>query len=322
MKFDAAKFDRTLKGFTSSTGSFPIGGGDCGANVWVSADGRLNLLLSKTDCYSEAARLMKLGYLQFDFDKPVFTENDLPLTTLHPENGSVVVTDEKESVQITVCAFVNKPLYGVDVALTSPNAVRVSLVKYRDKKRRLDKEDDSARTYAPAPYDVYESADVVRTGERCLSWYHHNGWSYYANTLKNQHLEDLTRPDPIRHRIFGCSVGGIHFRTDGRTLRSDESTHHTVFISAGCDRTDEAEKWSEKQGHDLLDSLAELDFDALKAETAEWWENYFNEYYLDISGDEDAEAVTRGYTVQKYLLDCCSRGKEKSVIRPPRRFRP
>lgn len=309
MKFDVSRFDRTLKGFTSSTGSFPIGGGDCGANVWVSVDGKLNLLLSKTDCYSEAARLMKLGYLQFDFENPVFTENNLPLATLHLENGSVVVTDENDTVRITVCAFVDKPLYGVDVTFSSPNAVRVSLVNYRDKKRRLDKGDDSARTCAPAPYDVYESADVIRAEDRRLSWYHHNGWSYYENTLKNQHLDALTGRDPILHRIFGCSVGGKNFRTDGHTLRSESSGHHTVFIAAGCEMTDESEKWSEKQGSDLLDSLDSLDFDALKEENAKWWGNYFSEYYLDISGDEDAEAVTRGYTVQKYLLGCCSRGK-------------
>ena len=310
MDFDASEFNRTMNGFTSSTGSLPIGGGDCGANVWVSADGKLNLLLSKSDSFSEAARLMKLGYLQFCFEDPVFSENDLPSATLHLENGAVVITDEKGTVKITVCAFVNRPLYGVDIALSSPNAVSVSLLNYRREKRKLDREDDSARTYAPAPYDVYESADVIRTNEpRCLSWYHHNGWSYYENTLKNQHLKNLTRRDPIFHRIFGCSAAGKGFSLHGQTLRSENAAHHTVFISAGCDMTDEPGKWSEQQGKELLLSLDALSFDVLKEETAKWWDNYFNEYYLEFTGDEDAEAVTRGYTAQKYLLGCCSRGK-------------
>ena len=42
-------------------GSMPIGNGDIGANVWVEDGGDLLFYISKTDSWSENARLLKLG---------------------------------------------------------------------------------------------------------------------------------------------------------------------------------------------------------------------------------------------------------------------
>lgn len=310
MNFDPSRFNQTNSDFTTSLGSFPIGGGDCGANVWVSDDGMLNLLLSKTDTFSEASRLMKLGYLKFAFEYPVFSADNLPSSTLHLENGTVVVTDADNTVKITVSAFVDKPLYGVDFRFNEPNAVSVSLFNYRSEKRKIAKGDASARSYCSAPYDVYESADEVNTDNPlCLSWYHHNKWSYYRNTLHNQHMDNITRTDPILNRTFGCSAAGKGFAAAGSELRSDKALRHTVYILAGCEITDRPEDWSGRQGRELIALLENADFDALKEETSEWWYSYFNDYYLDITGDADADSITRGYTVQKYLIGCNARGK-------------
>jgi len=44
-----------------SSGSMPIGNGDIGLNVWVEEGGDLLFYISKTDAWSENARLLKLG---------------------------------------------------------------------------------------------------------------------------------------------------------------------------------------------------------------------------------------------------------------------
>ena len=66
------------KGFSkNSRESVPIGGGDCGANVWLEEDSRLHLLLSKTDSFGESGRLMKTGYITVHIPG-VFSRDNLP----------------------------------------------------------------------------------------------------------------------------------------------------------------------------------------------------------------------------------------------------
>ena len=43
-----------------SSGSMPIGNGDIGLNLWVNPAGELVFYISKTDSWSENARLLKL----------------------------------------------------------------------------------------------------------------------------------------------------------------------------------------------------------------------------------------------------------------------
>lgn len=310
MKFDASEFNQTMNGFTTSLGSFPIGGGDCGANVWISDDAKLNLLLSKTDCFSEASRLLKLGFLQLSFDSPLFSDENPPAATVHLEKGCVEITDKNKSVEITVSAFSDMPLYGIDICLKEAGSVNAALNNYRCKKRKIDSEDDSARTYLGAPFDIFESADIVNLeNPSVLSWYHHNCWSYYSSTLRNQHLKNLKRADPIFGRTFGCSVAGKGFELSDSGLHSQKAKKHTLYIYAGCEITDNAAEWSRIQGENLLKAIDEYDFTELLNKTEDWWQSYFNDCFLEFSGDDDAKAVTRGYTLQKYLLGCSSRGK-------------
>lgn len=46
-----------------SSGSMPIGNGDIGLNLWVNPAGELVFYVSKTDSWSENARLLKLAWL-------------------------------------------------------------------------------------------------------------------------------------------------------------------------------------------------------------------------------------------------------------------
>ena len=75
----------------TAAGSMPIGDGTLGANVWVESNGDLVLLLSHTDAFSEAERLLKLGRVRISCDPPLevasfvqrmsFAENAITITT-------------------------------------------------------------------------------------------------------------------------------------------------------------------------------------------------------------------------------------------------
>lgn len=310
MDFDQTRFNTVKKGFSVSTEYLPIGGGDCGANVWVSDDGKVDLLLSKTDSFSEAARLMKLGLLRIGFDRPVFTGENLPSAELDLSDGTVRITDAAGSICITVAAFIDKALYGIRVRSQEPLSVHASVFNYRSRKKQIDRRDSSARGVADGPFDVFESADKVVTGRSgCLSWYHYNEWSYYDYSIRNQHLTGLKRPDPVRGRIFGCSVAGKGFSMSGDELCSVQASDHIFYISADCSMTDDPQGWNLKQMTGLENSIGDYCFDCLLAENRTWWTGYFNRYYLEMAGDERAETITRVYTLQKYVLGCACRGK-------------
>ncbi len=50
-----------------SPGSLPIGNGDLTANVWVENGGDLMMYLGKSDSWSEATRLLKIGRTRLHF---------------------------------------------------------------------------------------------------------------------------------------------------------------------------------------------------------------------------------------------------------------
>lgn len=310
MKFDQTRFNTAKVGYSDSLGSLPIGEGDCGANVWVSDDNRINLLLSKTDSISEAIILCKLGLLQVYFDEPVFSADNLPVAALHLEDGTVVISDEKKTVSVTVAAFIDKALFGLRFEMAHEMGIHASVINYRNKKRLIGKGHQAARTLNGAPYDVYESADVVLTDipDR-LSWYHHNDWSYYGNIIRNQHLTNVKRKDPILNRTFGCSVAGKGFAVSGDEIISEKTAYAELYISAGCEFSEDPVLWSHEQGSRLNDNLKDYVFEDLLSANAAWWGEYFGHYFVDIYGDSDAETITRCYTLQKYMNGCSGRGK-------------
>ena len=57
-----------------SWGSMPIGNGDIGANLWVNPQGEINFYISKTDAWSENARLLKIGKIRLSLEPNPFME--------------------------------------------------------------------------------------------------------------------------------------------------------------------------------------------------------------------------------------------------------
>ena len=47
----------------SDRDSFPIGNGDIGAMVWAEDSGKIYIVISKTDSFSSALRLLKIGQI-------------------------------------------------------------------------------------------------------------------------------------------------------------------------------------------------------------------------------------------------------------------
>jgi len=74
-----------------SSASMPLGNGDIGLNLWVEANGDLIFYLSKTDAWSGAGRLLKLGRVRVSLDPNPFRAG-LPFRqTLHLRRGEIEI---------------------------------------------------------------------------------------------------------------------------------------------------------------------------------------------------------------------------------------
>ena len=296
------------KGFSkSSRESVPIGGGDCGANVWLEEDSWLHLLLSKTDSFGESGRLMKTGYITVQVPG-IFSKENLPELELDLTDGCVRIQDAAGQVRVTVSAFVDTPLLAVRVDAVRKVPVSVEQVNYRDRERVLNPKDESCYGYSSAPFIVKESADRIFCPVDRLQWCHSNQWSYYAYSVLNQNLAEHIGEDPIRHRTFGCVVGGEGFVRVQARLEAEPNTRHILYILQDCRMSATPEIWA-LETQRLADELFSTSYSDALRKNRDWWGRFFGEYYLFAGGTPEAELASRGYTLQKYMNGCAGRGK-------------
>jgi hypothetical protein len=101
----------------------PLGNGDVGLNVWVERDGDLLFYLSKSDAWSETARLLKLGRVRVALSPNPFAGLQPFRQTLDLLNGEIVIQAGRPEAEATlrIWADANWPVVRVEVA--SPRIV-------------------------------------------------------------------------------------------------------------------------------------------------------------------------------------------------------
>ncbi len=273
------------------SGSMPIGNGEVGLNVWVEEDGDLCFYLARTDSWSEANRLLKLGRIRVRLTPSPFA-GDAPFAqTLCLAEGAVQVTGGAPGAEATLEVFVDSEQPQVRVLGWSarPVAVSVDLEIWR-RARRVLRGEELASSWtmrdAPESIEVWESADVVCDAPGALEWYHRNEHSIVPLTLAHQGLEpvqDAAR-DPLLHRTFGGSVSAPGFARQGATrLVSREARRDfEIVIATHCAQAESAARWREE-----LRALAAGAPSAAvaRARTAAWWRAFWSRSWVFVEGD-------------------------------------
>ena len=78
----------------------PAGNGDIGINLWVEKNGDLLFYLSKTDAWSENARLLKIGKVRLSLSPNPFKEEIPFIQKLNLEDGLIrIEAGEKDDRQ-------------------------------------------------------------------------------------------------------------------------------------------------------------------------------------------------------------------------------
>ncbi len=301
-----------------SSGSMPIGNGNIGLNVWVEEGGDLLFYISKTDAWSENARLLKLGMMRVKLLPNPF-EKTMPFRQiLKLRQGEIEITAGPAERKVTLRVWVdaNQQVIRVEAEGKQNFNLETHLEVWRTSERELKgNEANSARGLTrndknDYPIIVYPDT-IVPAKDNRIVWYHRNEKSCYPITLKNQHLGELIAkyPDPLMGRTFGGCIKGEGLKAvDNETLKSAKaSKRFVVSIYPLTSQTETSGAWLrvlEKQ----IRTVEAIDLETARAAHRKWWDEFWNRSWIFVSGAEDAETVTRGYTLQRWINACGGRG--------------
>ncbi|MFC1738274.1 DUF5703 domain-containing protein, partial [Planctomycetota bacterium] len=150
--------------------------------------------------------------------------------------------------------------------------------------------------------------------------------------MKVQGLESYysTMTDPLLDRTFGGAIQGDGFVSvikksifeengtppvypkkmmaySDRELKSAQpSTKHNFNVYLMTRHPISVTEWLQELDK-LVDEVDAIDIEDARRAHQKWWDNLWNRSWIRASGDDDAEEVAKGYTLQRYIFACSAR---------------
>ena len=275
-----------------AAGSMPLGNGQVGINLWAQENGELRFYISRTDSFSEIARLMKVGGIRIAFTPNPFAAGQNFRQELVLRDGVCHITAGSPGQPVKLQIFVDSDRPVVHVIGEAPAGIEVkaSVDSWRTQPHKVV--NDETWTLSSAPFELTESADVFLTDRPGgIGWYHRNETSpAFESTLKVQSLEpfaDKVR-DPLLCRTFGGWMTGTKLAPAeaGQGLKSTGPVRQFALrIAAPCLQAEKAESWiaeAQKAADESADSNEAL------RHTMAWWHSYWNRSYVITDGTGEA----------------------------------
>ncbi|MGV8096550.1 MAG: DUF5703 domain-containing protein [Mangrovibacterium sp.] len=305
----------------NSRGSMPIGNGDTGSNVWVEPNGELCILLSKTDCWSENGRLLKLGKLRLSMNPNPIKKDAFFRQELNLEKGTIEIEagEQDGQVKINIRIDANHPAMIVNVESKKAIEAHVKLEMWRNQKREL-KGQEAHSAYGIDDNDavpIYVEPDTILPGQNgSIVWCHRNERSIWKENLKLQALDEMIdkQSDFLLHRTFGCMVKGSGFTSanDSEIYTEKAQKKFSISIYPLTAQTEILDNWldSLKKNAEKIEAVPEV---KRRSEHEKWWCNFWDRSYIYVTSDDPGEkpktdSLTRGYTLQRYINACSGRG--------------
>ena len=292
--------------------SMPIGNGQLGANVWTEQNGDLLLLLSSPDTWTETGKIVKLGRVRIKLSPNPFVSTTDLVQSLNVGSGTIQI--KKGADVLTVWVDANNPVLHVDGKFASSVKMEAALESWRKTLPIVDfKPTDHTRIMtgdiAPKTYpDI-----LFPTDKNQITWCHFNASSYFPYLLKQEHLESMLgkTTDPLLNRCFGAVISGTGLvKTGDNTLSSKTPTKsaHLQVIANLYGRYNSPTEWRSVTDR-KVSALSKLNIDNAYRQHKQWWQNFWNRSWVNVSGSAEADAVSQGYVMQRYMLACSSRGE-------------
>ncbi|MBN1395632.1 MAG: hypothetical protein JW959_11460 [Pirellulales bacterium] len=293
---------------TSSQGSMPLGNGDIGVNVWTENDSDLVFYLSKTDAWDENGSLLKLGKVRVSLPEGTFSADGLFKQELRLQDGTIQIDAGSGDAATTIKLWIdrNNQTVQVDVERAAAFNADVTFEPWRTERRKLTgQEMQMAYGEIGSPMPVYVEPDTIVAGQQnCILWYHRNERSVWAKNLELQGLDpnNTVGTDKLLHNTFGAAITGDNLQSvDSKTLRTDEATtRQTISIHALTAQTDTANQWIDRLDARIAQT-ENTSYEQRKAANDQWWSDFSDKSYIRITAGPNAEAVTRGYILQRAM---------------------
>ena len=298
---------------TNENDSMPIGNGDLAANVWTEQNGDLVLLVAKADAWTETGKLVKLGRVRLHWPANPFAEATKFTQTLHLANASVELRNGENTARVWIDA--NHPVLHVETHFEQPGDFQASLEFWRQTlpfaKAAVDADHTPVMVGDIAPRA--EPDTLFPATANALTWCHFNPDSYYPYALKQEHLESSLAkyPDPLLHRCFGATLTGPGLvSSNDQTLKSAApgQDFRLDLVALTQRATDSPKTW--QAGLDALGGeLQPLDLKSAWLAHEQWWRDFWNRSWVQVTGSPEAARVSQGYVMQRYLVAASSRGE-------------
>lgn len=305
-----------------SNNSMPAGNGDIGVNLWVEERGDVVFYLSKTDAWSENARLLKLGCIRLSFSPNPFQTGMNFRQELKLKDGLIKIEagDKTKPVEIVVWADANHPVVEIEVKSKKPVNAKVKIDVWRNRHRQLSGEEihSAYGLHGEFGSDVFVEPDSVLTGEQQeLIWMHRNRRSVWSDNLGLQALGEWaeTHKDPLFNRTFGGIIRCDKMKPESNTTLYTEKAERkfSVSVYALTAQIETIEEWTgllRKTIQQTEQTSTEKRLNSHK----DWWRIFWERSYINISTDdstarENTHAINRGYVLQRYMNACAGRGR-------------
>jgi alpha-L-fucosidase 2 len=294
--------------------SMPLGNGDLAANVWTEQNGDLVLLVAKSDAYTEMGKLVKLGRVRLHFAPQLFSANQTFSQTLRLDRGDFEIASGLNTIRIWIDA--GHPALHVEVQAAMPAKLTASLETWRTTHPLRGTSADKAGMFELGGDDFpvdFQADTIVPAGKSSVEWYHFNEKSIYPTVLEQEHLGNLLGKytDPLLHRCFGARLSG-----PGLIAENDKTLASSIArkdLRLDLTALTEVPATSPAAWKEQLDAVARqanpVELAVFWAAHLEWWNSFWNRSWIDVSGDNNAESVTQGYVIQRYMMAASSRGE-------------
>jgi alpha-L-fucosidase 2 len=299
---------------TNENDSMPIGNGDLAANVWTEQNGDLVMLISKADAWTALNKPVKLGRVRVKLSPKPFVGAAEFSQSLHLEDATVEIKSGENVLRIWVDA--NHPVLHVTAQLDAPTTMRASVELWRTKTHPYDEPSpDKGGLFGLGNHAIplnFEADTVLPAGPAQVTWFHFNKASIYPIVLQQEHLDSVAHkyPDPLLHRCFGAALTGPGLESDGNQVLKSAAPAQEIRLDLTALTTTQTESpdvW-QAQLTALLKKESATDPAAARAAHEQWWRDFWERGWIHVSGTSEADKVSQGFAMQRYMMAASSRG--------------
>lgn len=317
---------KTIEGYSviwdspseNSMGNMPMGNGDLGMNLWVEENGDIQFYLSKTDAWSENARLLKLGKIRLSLSPNPFFSGKEYRQELNVKDGVMYIEAGDDDNKVSVKAWIDalNPVLELSVESSYPISAKVTTEPWRTKRRIIkDAELHSAYGLQGRGYIYVEKDSILPASKNSIAWIHRNSRSIWKDNLELQKLDTSKSDDPLIGRTFGCLILSDDMESVSSTQLSTTKPEKNISFSvyAHTAQTAGVEDWVSCINGIAKDVDSQSEDDRFEAHK-EWWNNMWERTYIhfstsDTTVQKKVAHASRMYSLQRYMNICSGYGK-------------